>query len=489
MTPEGKTWSRLVADTWTGKPSAFLTSGAPTSGDELLHRAAGLQSWLLDLIPGPVRGVPALLSDSALGMTLLLAGAAASRPLAPLGTRLSVAELTACVRELNCPVLIAEPAHVELAHAVAWAAGVALATPPEPLPTAAPGRPPSDPDAIVYWLHTSGTTGAPKPVAYREGPLAGRVRVYTTLVPLAPGDVFVSAAGLHHIAGSGNLAVALAAGATIVSFPAFSVAAWRALWSAGVTHALLIPSMIEMLLAADALALPNLRSLQYGGSPIHPETLQTLVEQLPAVDLWQLFGQTEGSPLCALSPADHQAALTSRPELLRSVGRAAPEVEIRLLEAGDDGVGELSVRGPHLFGAGPDGWMPTGDLGRIDEGGYVFLAGRQGDTINRGGENVRPAEIEAILRTHPAVVDAAVVGVPERRLGEEVAAFVIPADLAAPPPEAELTAHVRKKLAGYKVPRHWRFVAEFPRNSQGKLLRRELRLLSTPEHPGGSHAR
>jgi acyl-CoA synthetase (AMP-forming)/AMP-acid ligase II len=294
--------------------------------------------------------------------------------------------------------------------------------------------------------------------------------------------VFVAAGGFHHIAGSGNVAVALSAGATVAAFPSFSVDAWRALAPLGVTHALLVPSMIEMLLAADALPLPKLRSVQYGAAPIHPDTLSAMLEALPGVSVWQFFGQTEGSPICALSPDDHRAALAGRPELLRSIGRAAPEVELRQEDVDAEGVGEICARGPHLFRPDDDGWVRTGDLGRIDEEGYVFLVGRKGDTINRGGENVRPLEVETVLRSHPAVLDIAVIGVPDRRLGEEVAAFVVPTDAGAPPDPEELTAYARARLAGFKVPRRWTFVADLPRNSQGKLLRRVLR--AQPEGGG-----
>jgi acyl-CoA synthetase (AMP-forming)/AMP-acid ligase II len=467
-----RTWSQLVAEAVSADRPAVVSPIDCWTGTELLQIAAGLRDWVGGLVPGGI--VPALLSDTGPAMALLLGGAEAGHPIAPLGPRLTVPELAACVRGIDAHVLVAEPAFAELAQEVAWSSGARLAILPDPLPRADPGEPPADPAAAAWVLHTSGTTGIPKPVLYRQGAMAARVRVYTECVPLGPGDVFVAAAGLHHIAGSGNLAVALAAGATIAGFPSFSVDAWRDLAPYGVTHTLLVPSMIEMLLAADALALPTLRSVQYGAAPIHPDTLRTMLEALPGVALWQFFGQTEGSPICALSHADHQAAL-DRPELLRSIGRPAPEVEIVLEGADADGIGEICARGPHLFRPDEDGWLRTGDLGRIDPDGYVYLVGRRGDTINRGGENVRPLEVETVLRSHPDVLDVAVIGVPDRRLGEEVAAYVVPSDATAPPDPGVLTAYARTSLAGFKVPRRWTFVADLPRNSQGKLLRRVLR--------------
>ena len=120
-----------------------------------------------------------------------------------------------------------------------------------------------------------------------------------------------------------------------------------------------------------------------------------------------------------------------------------------------------------------DGWVHTGDLGQLDEDGYLFLVGRAGDTINRGGENVRPLEVEQVLRTHPAVADVAVAGLPDRRMGETVAAFVVLADGAEADWDA-LRAHARATLAGFKVPESWHAVPELPRNAGGKVLRRVL---------------
>ncbi|SNQ47174.1 Acyl-CoA synthetase, long-chain fatty acid:CoA ligase (fragment) [Frankia canadensis] len=301
------------------------------------------------------------------------------------------------------------------------------------------------------------------------------MEVYRTLIPLGPGDVFVSVAGFHHIAGAGNLAVALGAGSAIVAFGWFTVSAWRELDGLGITHALMIPPMIEMLLAADALPLPGLRTLTYGGSPIRPQTLARTVDVLPDVRITNLFGQTEGSPLCALTSADHDAIRAGDTDLLATVGRPVPGLELRIDAPDGEGVGEVVVRGPHLFAGGPDGWHRTGDLGSVDDRGYVHLVGRTGDTISRGGEIVRPVQVEDVLRTHPGVADVAVAGVADERLGEEIGAWVVPADPAAPPAFDELAAYARERLAGFKIPRVWSTVRELPKNANGKVLRRVLR--------------
>ncbi len=302
-----------------------------------------------------------------------------------------------------------------------------------------------------------------------------RCRLNATLQQLGPGSVFATASPFHHIAGLGNIMVALAAGASTVAVPRFTVEAWQELESLGVTHALAVPTMVEMLLRQGALPLQTLKIMQYGASPIHPDTLRMAMAQLPGADFLSLYGQTEGSPITWLSPEDHRLAAAGREELLPSVGRAAPGVEVRIWHPDGSGAGEVIARADHLFAASPDGWLRTGDLGRIDGDGYLYLIGRRGDMIIRGGENVYPMEVENRLLEHPQVADAAVIGVPDRLLGEVIKAFVVPADPADPPASEELRVFARAALAGFKVPAQWEFVPSLPRNATGKLLRRHLR--------------
>jgi acyl-CoA synthetase (AMP-forming)/AMP-acid ligase II len=312
-------------------------------------------------------------------------------------------------------------------------------------------------------------------VPYRHDRLVRRCRLNATLQSLRPGSVVATASPLHHIAGLGSIMVALAAGATTVAVPRFTVAAWRELESLGVTHAFAVPTMVEMLLRQGALPLRTLRIMQYGASPIHPDTLRMAMAQLPGAGFLTLYGQTEGSPITWLSPEDHRLAAAGREELLRSVGRAAPGAEVRIADPDGTGAGEVIARADHLFAVGPDGWLRTGDLGRLDDDGYLYLVGRRGDMIIRGGENVYPQEVENRLLEHPGIIDAAVIGVPDRLLGEAIKALVVPADPADPPGRDELRAFTRAALAGFKVPAQWEFVPSLPRNPAGKLLRRQLR--------------
>jgi acyl-CoA synthetase (AMP-forming)/AMP-acid ligase II len=222
----------------------------------------------------------------------------------------------------------------------------------------------------------------------------------------------------------------------------------------------------------------TLEVLQYGASPIHPDTLQAALDALPHVRFVQIYGQTEGSPITMLDMEDHVRALAGEHELLASAGRAVRGLDLDVFEPDAQGVGEVRARAEHLFLTGPDGWMMTGDLGRLDDRGYLYLAGRRGDRIIRGGENVYPLEVERVLETHPGVAEAAVVGVPDRRYGERIAAFVAPRADRMAPDDAELIAWCRDRLAHFKVPERWLFVEGLPRNAAGKLVRRDLASLA-----------
>jgi acyl-CoA synthetase (AMP-forming)/AMP-acid ligase II len=467
-------WSALLRPRIGSLAPAVISDDELWTGEQLMWRAAGAADWL-DEAGAPVgSAVACLLSTSAPAVALTVAGATTGRPMAPLGPKLTVDELSACVARLDATVLVAEPEFAELAGAVATRTGIRI----ELIPTIPPSSRPLDldppPDTVAAILHTSGTSGVPKAVPYQQGRLERRVAVNASLLQLGPDSIYASSSPLHHIAGLGMLLVALGAGATLLTFGGFSVENWLDLGRRRVTHALLVPTTIDILLEHQALALPSLRTLQYGASPIHPDTLRAAMAALPGVCFVNIFGQTEGSPITCLTAEDHRLAATRRPELLRSVGRPAPGVEVAIEGPDSDGVGEVVARAAHLFKPDDDGWLRTGDLGRLDIDGYLYLSGRRGDKIVRGGENVYPLEVEDVLVTHPGVREAAVVGVPDRRWGEIVKAFVVPGDPHAPPSTEDLRVYARARLAGFKVPVEWEFRDALPRNHAGKVLRHAL---------------
>lgn len=345
-------------------------------------------------------------------------------------------EIATVVKATRSQVLLVQPEFVELGTQIAELTGRRVAIVPE-LPDI-PRELTARSDDLAAVLHTSGTTGLPKPVPMTQRRLAARARVNGRLCALAPDSFYGGSAPFHHIAGLGNIAVALAAGALITGLPRFTVEGWTLLRHLGTTHTSMVPAMLETLLAADEARHATLRTLQYGGAPIRPGTLRRTYEAMPGVRMLNMFGQTEGSPISVLTPEDHREAVAGRTELLRSVGRPAPGVELRVVGAGPDGIGEINARADHLFRVDADGWLHSGDLGRVAEDGYLYLLGRRTDMIIRGGENVHPLEVETVLTTHPGVADVAVTGVPDERLGQTVVAFVVPADPDSPPEPAVL---------------------------------------------------
>jgi acyl-CoA synthetase (AMP-forming)/AMP-acid ligase II len=157
------------------------------------------------------------------------------------------------------------------------------------------------------------------------------------------------------------------------------------------------------------------------------------------------------------------------------VGRPVSGLRLEINEPDRAGIGEVLAAAAHLSARDADGWLHTGDLGVLDADGYLRLCGRRHDMVVRGGENVYPVEVENVLSAHRAVATVGVVGVPDRRLGETLAAFIIPTDRAHSPQPEELASFARETLAGFKIPQYWYFVDELPLNSAGKVVRSQLR--------------
>jgi acyl-CoA synthetase (AMP-forming)/AMP-acid ligase II len=219
----------------------------------------------------------------------------------------------------------------------------------------------------------------------------------------------------------------------------------------------------------------RLRVAMWGAAPASRQTLEALARTYPGVDIVSAYGQTEMSGATTLLKG---ADATRK---MGSVGKPMRDVDVRLADE-VDGVGEIVYRGPMVmrgYWNNPEataeaftgGWFHSGDLATRDAEGYLRLVDRKKDMIVSGGENIYPAEVERVLREHPAVDDVAVVGVPHPRWGETPVAFVVGAEVEA----SELIEHCRHHLASYKKPTAITFVAALPRNAAGKVLRRELR--------------
>jgi fatty-acyl-CoA synthase len=268
----------------------------------------------------------------------------------------------------------------------------------------------------------------------------------------------------------------------------------RAMSEERIGRALLVPAMIQacLVMVPDVAQrkYDALRYIVYGASPISEATLRQAMEVF-GCEFLQGYGMTETTAAVTyLLPSDHHRALRDKPELLLSAGRAMVGTEVRVVDANDQDVplgevGEVIARGPQMMRgywnleeasreALRGGWMHTGDAGRMDAEGYLYISDRVKDMIVSGGENVYPREVEEVLFQHAAIADVAVIGVPDEKWGETVKAIVVVRDGAAVSAE-EVLAHCHGKLAGYKRPRSVDFVAALPRNPSGKVLKRELR--------------
>lgn len=468
------TWlERISAIHERSERAAVIGDAGSISGRELIGKAVAASDLLVDLEVHSGQPIPALLTTNADALALLLGGAAVDRPLAPLGPRHTSAELAETMRRSGSSVLLAEAAFAETARHVADAVGIRAVTIPFLPVSGRPLHPEPGPTAI--YLHTAGTTGVPKRVSLSEAVLDARAELLRRLIGIGPDDRYATGSPLHHIGGLGNVLVALTAGAAVICTSRFSFDWWRNLKQLRATHCLLVPTMIEMLLSEGLLDAVPLKTLIYGASPISVDTLRRVLDVLPDVAMVSLYGQTEGSPITSLSPDDHRLAAAKDPDVLSTVGRPVSGLRLHIDEPDRAGVGEVFASAAHLSVQAADGWLHTGDLGVVDADGYLRLCGRRHDMVVRGGENIYPLEIENVLSTHPAVAAVGVVGVPETRLGETLAAFIVPADSARPPRPGELGSFARVVLAGFKIPSYWYTVAELPLNSAGKLDRATLR--------------
>jgi len=357
-------------------------------------------------------------------------------------------------------------------------------------------QPRAEDDALQ--LYTSGTTGKPKGAVITHGAIlssrdagasGAAVRAWQEPVP---GDVTLIAMPCFHISGTGSGLGTMVAGTSAIVLPDYDPAkALDLIETYPISKIFLVPAALRILLdhpRIGAVDFSRLRYVTYGASPIPLDLMREAIRVL-GCGFVQMYGMTETcGTIVALDPEDHVPEGSAR---MRSVGKPLAGVEIKVIdETGRDvpvgTVGEIATRSaktmrgywnnPEATAAAIDaeGWLRTGDAGYLDADGYLYIHDRVKDMIITGGENVYPAEVENALYSHPAVADVAVIGVPDARWGEAVKACVVTKSGAALS-EAELIAHARTLIAGYKCPKSVDFIAALPRNPSGKILRRELR--------------
>ncbi|WP_330255016.1 acyl--CoA ligase [Nocardia sp. NBC_00565] len=351
-----------------------------------------------------------------------------------------------------------------------------------------------DPEAVAVLLYTSGTTSEPKAAVLRHRHVVSYLLGSVDFGVAEEREAALVSVPPYHIAGVSNLLSNVYAGRRIVYLDSFTPQAWlECVRTQEITNALLVPTMLARITehlgdAAEA-DVPTLRSLAYGGAKMPLSVLERAIKLFPAVDFVNAYGLTEtSSTIAVLGPDDHRAALAGDPLArvrLGSVGRLLPGIEVQVRVPGGAGngtePGDIYVRGPQVSGEyrgrasllDSDGWFATRDRGWVDEDGYLFVEGRTDDTIIRGGENIAPAEIEDVLLQHRAVSEAVVVGVPDERWGQDIAAAVVRRPGHSVEAE-ELREWVRTRLRGSKTPALIVFRDALPYTPTGKLLRREV---------------
>jgi acyl-CoA synthetase (AMP-forming)/AMP-acid ligase II len=352
-----------------------------------------------------------------------------------------------------------------------------------------------DPTDVVVQMYTSGTTGHPKGVQLPNCSffrlMAGMRAQGDTWMSLNPDDKLLVALPQFHIGGLWWAVQGLIVGAQNILMDTFI--AWKALELIAqhrISKIAMVPAMLQTTLAEPSCNSTDLSCVQgflYGGSPIAPALLQRAIDVFQC-GFYQIYGMTEtGNMAVCLRPEDHYPLDSKR---LSSAGKPLPGVQVCVVDDHDQPLpanqsGEICIKSPsNMLGYWKndeatrkvffDGWIRTGDVGYLDDDGYVYVCDRIKDMIIYGGENIYPAEIEAILSGHEAVLEAAVIGIPDERWGETVKAFVVlrPGNVVK---QRELINFVRGHIADFKTPKSIDFVETLPRNPSGKLLKRVLR--------------
>jgi len=350
-------------------------------------------------------------------------------------------------------------------------------------------------DDLMGIFYTGGTTGFPKGVmlshnnlmlnalgVHAEGFLQGKDITLLNTVPL------------FHMSGLLFCNICTMTGDTQVFLPVFDpTTTLKTIQAEKITDMPLVPVMIQM--AVDHPDFKDydtrsLRRLYYGASPISEAVLQRTLSKLPNVELSQVYGMTELSPVCTILKHDQHIGENAAKGRLRSAGRSTCFVELKIVDPEDNEVprgtvGEIVVKAPTVMqgylknpkqtaAALRDGWMLTGDGGYMDEEGFVYISDRLKDMIVTGAENVYPAEVENSISTFPGVATSAVIGIPSEKWGEAVHAIVVPAPGATLDPNA-IIAHCKSKIAGYKCPKSIEFRDALPLTGAGKVQKNVLR--------------
>ncbi|MGY3128286.1 fatty-acyl-CoA synthase [Agrococcus sp. UYP33] len=494
-TPGPLTLGRWTTDRAAIEPAraAIVDRGVVVSYGELEARATALAHALGEAGHGLGARIATVTGSTADQVVLLFACAKAGAVLVPLSWRLTAGELAAQLRIADPSLLLVEDDHRPVAEAALERLGDAAPMRIPTTPLGAAGAESSVPDALhpvaaaaprdddaLLMLFTSGTTSAPKAVVLSHANCAWANLSLSRATPLTPDDIVLQVLPQHHVAGW-NVQPLLAwwVGACVVLERTFDAGRALALIERHrVTATMGVPTTFRALIQHpdfQARDLSSVRTAVVGGGMLDPRAAEQLART--GIVVRQGYGLTEAAPNVALTRDQSDAG---------TVGRPYPHVDVALLVDGrvehGAGTGELLVRGPAVFQGyfrdpeataaasfGP--WLRTGDLVARDASGRIRIVDRVKDIVRSGGESIAPIEVELALLEHPAVIDAAVAGVPSERWGEELVAWVV---LAEPADDAALHAHLDGRLADFKHPKRFQVVDGIPRTTSGKPLRRAL---------------
>lgn len=462
---------------------ALVVDGTTTTYRQLDALAAGVASSLSAAGVGPGDRVALVDLGSVLSVATILGAARIGAATAQMNAYLTPGELGQLAASVGSRVGVAGTRY-------RGALRQALEGPvlgPEDALVSAPGERVAsvgDDEEVALVLFTSGTTGLPKPVSISHQVVTDRLDFFAKPIDAqSPQPVDMMSAPIFHIGGTLGMLISLHSGKQLVLLPKFDAGEWLVLVERyRVTQTFVVPTMLRRILDHPRFSSTDLSSLQalsYGAAPAPVGLVRRAVAALPDVDFTNTFGQTETlGAYAALTPDDHRAG-----DRLGSAGRPLPGVEVRIVDPSSGQVvvpgteGELQVRARQNV---TSEWLATGDTGFQDAEGYLYPTGRLADTINRGGEKLAPVEVEDVLRSHPDVVDAGVVGVPDEELGERVGAVVVTGDEVSAGALVEFCA---THLASYKVPDFVVFADELPFSALGKLDRRALRAVLSGSAP------
>jgi len=502
-----------LADFWAEKRPdhiAYRFEGRESSFAEVRDESERLARGLAAAGVGAGARIAWIGKNSDRYFVLLFAAARAGATVVPVGWRLARAEMAHILSDAEAVAIVATPDFIDCATQLAegnpaiehlWSSedggartsiGELAKQADQSLDLSLPR-----PDNALVQLYTSGTTGRPKGVVLTQSNfLAPRGGADGEIVPWdvwREGDSGLDPMPVAHIAGTGYGLVPFNRGsACSVTAEFMPEEILDLIDRRQVTRFFLVPAALQMLITHPKAAVTDMSHVNqvgYGASPMPLQLLRDCMKAFPNAGFVQSYGMTETcGAVVILDPEDHDPAGNSR---MRSAGRALPGVECKIVDA--DGnelpageVGEVVTRSPANMAyywnqpektaetVDKDGWLRTGDAAYMDEDGYIFIHDRIKDMIISGGENVYPAEVENALYEHPAVSEAAVIGVPDETWGEAVKAIVVPkpgAEIA----EREIIAFVRERIAGFKTPKSIDIIAAMPRNASGKILRKDLR--------------